>query len=268
MTDKRIISLSPAATEIICASGLEKLLVGRSQQCNYSDEIKKLPVCSSSEVDRNIIDELNPDILFIEQNHFDILKGIDAKVINLAFHTLDDVFENISKIAAAVDAYKKGEELSENLKERIDIIVHKLKFSEIKPKTTFITQLEPLVIGENLMSELILIAGGSTLAATNIASTGVDLEGFKLEDPQIIIIMPENYSIQRTLQNINLLLNIPGWSDLSAVKNNQVYIVNSENYAASKGIRSIDSLEILAEIIHPKQFVFGYEGNGWIKFNS
>jgi iron complex transport system substrate-binding protein len=97
---------------------------------------------------------------------------------------------------------------------------------------------------------------------------GLDWEAFKLEDPQIIIVMPEKYPIQRTLQEINLLLNLPGWSDLSAVKNNRFYIADGSKYGDTIGIQSFDVIEILAEIIHPKQFVFGNEGKGWIKFNS
>ncbi|MDB5119458.1 MAG: cobalamin-binding protein [Sphingobacteriales bacterium] len=267
MTDKRIISLSPAATEIICALGLEKQLVGRSQECGYLEKIKDLPVFASIELDVDLIHQLAPDVVFVDDHYINAVKEVNLNAISLNFATLSDVFTSISAIGEALNANEKVEELIENLRERVDIVLHKLKFSEIKPKTACITQLSPLVIGENLMSDMISIAGGSTLSISNIGSTGVNLEEFKLEDPQIIIIMPENYTIQRTLQEINLLLNVPGWSDLSAVKNNQVYIADGQNYFASQGIKVIDRMEILAEIIHPKQFVFGFEGNGWNKFN-
>ncbi|PLW91050.1 MAG: cobalamin-binding protein, partial [Mucilaginibacter sp.] len=49
-------------------------------------------------------------------------------------------------------------------------------------------------------------------------------------------------------------------------KNNRVYIADGNQYFNRPGPRIVDSLEILAEIIHPKQFIFGNEGNGWVKF--
>ena len=268
MMDKRIISLSPATTEIICALGLQDQLVGRSEDCSPMDAVHHLPICASLSVDAKLIQELNPTILFVDSRHAAELRQLDINAISLQFGTLSDVYTNISIIGQALNEEKKAEELIENSKERVDIILHKLKYSEIKPKVACFTSLSPLAIGNTLLSELIEIAGGSNPLTTNVASTDVGLTEFKLEDPQIMVIMPENYAIQRTLQEFNQLLNIPGWSDLSAVTNNQVYIADSQNVFSSQGMRLFDGLEILAEIIHPKQFVFGYQGTGWIKFNS
>ena len=69
-----------------------------------------------------------------------------------------------------------------------------------------------------------------------------------------------------TLQEINLLLEFPGWDQLKAVQDNQIYIADGNQYFNRSGPRITDSIEILAEIIQPKQFIFGYEGTGWIRF--
>ena len=66
---------------------------------------------------------------------------------------------------------------------------------------------------------------------------------------------------------MDLMLNLPGWNNLSAVKNNRIYIADGNQFFNRPGPRIIDSIEILAEIINPKQFIFGYEGQGWIRFN-
>jgi len=63
------------------------------------------------------------------------------------------------------------------------------------------------------------------------------------------------------------LLNLPGFAAMKAVKNNRLYISDGNQYFNRPGPRIVDSIEILAEIIHPKLFNFGYEGNGWIKFS-
>lgn len=269
MTEKRIISLSPAITEIICALGFEKQLVGVSIECANIDAVQGLPICVIPEIDKDLFSKLKPDFVFGERSQLSALKTENSHLVDFDFANLDDVFKNISLIGEVLNVNESSQELNENLREGLDIIIHKLKFSEIKPKTACITQLSPLLIGENFLPKLIEIARGSTLSLTNIsASMGLDWEAFKLEDPQIIIVMPEKYPIQRTLQEINLLLNLPGWSDLSAVKNNRFYIADGSKYGDTIGIQSFDVIEILAEIIHPKQFVFGNEGKGWIKFNS
>jgi iron complex transport system substrate-binding protein len=64
-----------------------------------------------------------------------------------------------------------------------------------------------------------------------------------------------------------LLLNLPGFTELNALKNNRLYIADGNQYFNRPGPRIVDSVEILAEIIHPKLFSFGYEGDGWIKFS-
>jgi len=78
--------------------------------------------------------------------------------------------------------------------------------------------------------------------------------------------MPCGFSIERTLKEVDIILQLPGFSDMKAVKSNRVYIADGNQYFNRPGPRIVDSIEILAEIIHPKQFIFGYEGDGWIKF--
>jgi len=68
------------------------------------------------------------------------------------------------------------------------------------------------------------------------------------------------------MKEMDVLLHLPGFEDLKAVKNNRLYIADGNQYFNRPGPRIVDSVEILAEIINPKQFIFGYEGNGWIKF--
>src|SRR5215475_5599058 len=42
----RIVSLIASATEIVCALGFERDLVGRSHECDYPESVKRLPVCT------------------------------------------------------------------------------------------------------------------------------------------------------------------------------------------------------------------------------
>ena len=143
-------------------------------------------------------------------------------------------------------------ELAEDLQERIDLIKHKLKFIEQKPAVTCIANLDTLAVADGSVAELIEIAGGASENQFN--------------DPDIIIVMPTGYAISQTMQQMDRLLQLPGFNDLKAAKNNRIYIADGNQYFNRPGPRIVDSVEILAEIINPKQFAFGYEGAGWIKF--
>lgn len=303
----KIVSLLPAATEIVCALGLESNLVGRSHECDFPPEVQKLPVCSeanipdnlsSANIDRKVkellydallvytvkrekIKELSPDVV-ITQAQCEVcavsLKEVEealenyldkqTSIISLQPNSLDDIFNDIRNVAAALEVTENGEKLIEELTERVDIIRHKLKFIENKPTIACIEWLEPMMVSGNWVPELVGTAGGvSILVEAGKHSPYINWIDIQLQDPEVIIVMPCGFSIERTLKEIDILLEQPGFNNLKAVKNNRLYIADGNQYFNRPGPRIVDSIEILAEIIHPKQFIFGYEGNGWIKFS-
>lgn len=158
--------------------------------------------------------------------------------------------------------------LTEELQERVDLIIHKLKFVETRPKVCCIGGLEPLRGSQAEISGMIGIAGGTpVLAGNGDEPVFIDPSDLWDADPDIILIAAAGLSVEQTLKDIDALLQLPGWNDLRAVKDDQVYIADAERYFQGSDARVVDTIEILAEIINPKQFVFGYEGNGWLKFS-
>ncbi len=142
-------------------------------------------------------------------------------------------------------------ELAEELQERIDLIKHKLKFIEQKPAIACVVNLDTLTIADGPVAELINIAGGANENQFN--------------DPDVIIVMPASNAIQQTMQQMDRLLQIPGFNELKAVKNNRVYIADG-NFDITDAEQLVTLTEVLGEIINPKQFIFGYEGEKWVKF--
>ena len=307
MPERRIVSLLPAATEIICALGLEHQLVGRSHECDYPPGISNLPICSSAKflpgsdsaqidrqvkeilseslsiytIDRDLIKSLAPEVI-ITQAQCEVcavsLKDVElalsdlldkkCQIISLQPNGLDDVYRDIRMIAGKLSVENAAEELLELSDERINIIRHKLKFIAEKPTVACIEWLSPLMMAGNWTPEIIEIAGGlPILTEAGKHSSYINFQDILQADPDIILIMPCGFSIQRTLQEISLMLDTPGWADLKAVKSQRVYIADGNQYFNRSGPRITDSIEIMAEIINPKQFIFGYEGNGWVHFN-
>ncbi len=141
--------------------------------------------------------------------------------------------------------------LAEEQQERIDLIKHKLKFIEQKPAVACIVNLDTLTLADSSIAELIGIAGGASESQFN--------------DPDIIIVMPVDYTIAQTMQQMDRLLQLPGFNDLKAAKNNRVYIAGG-NFDITDSEQLVTLTEVFGEIINPKQFIFGYEGEKWIKF--
>lgn len=306
MSALKIVSLLPAATEIICALGLEKRLVGRSHECDFPESVKQLPVCSeanfpdglsSAAIDkkvkeiladalsvytlkRDIIKELAPDVIITQaqcevcavsltevEDALQIYLDKDTRIISLQPNSLEDILSDIKTIAAGLNVPGEGERLIEDLQERVDLIRHKLKFIEDKPTVACVEWLEPMMLSGNWVPELVTIAGGTNiLTEPGQHSPYVLWEDIRLHNPDIIVVMPCGFSIGRTLTEMDVLLKSPGFDELKAVKNNRVYIADGNQYFNRPGPRIVDSIEILAEIINPKQFIFGYEGEGWIRF--
>jgi iron complex transport system substrate-binding protein len=142
-------------------------------------------------------------------------------------------------------------ELTEDLQERIDLIKHKLKFIEQKPAVACIANLDTLTLADGSVAELINITGGASECQFN--------------DPDIIIVMPTGFAIPQTMQQMDRLLQLPGFNELKAAKNNRVYIADG-NFNINDPDQLVTLTEVLGEIINPKQFIFGYEGEKWIKF--
>jgi iron complex transport system substrate-binding protein len=306
MSADRVISLLPAATEIVCALGLESKLVGRSHECDYPESVKQLPVCSydriganlsSLEIDQKVkqlltnalsvyevnsemIEQLSPDVVITQdqcaacavslpevQQALSAELQKPAQIISLQPDSLDAIFDNIREVAGALNSVDAGHELLEELQERLDIIQHKLRFIEKKPTGACIEWLNPLMTSGNWVPELVNIAGGTpVLSEAGKHSPYIDWEDLREQDPEVIVVMACGFSVERTLKEVNTLLQLPGFADLQAIKNKRFYIADGNQYFNRPGPRIVDSIEILAEIINPKQFIFGYEGEGWIKF--
>ncbi len=299
----KIISLIASATEIIHSLGLTDNLVGISHECDYPKKIKTLPVCSkprfdidgkSIEIDNNIksllhealsiynIDtnlllKLKPDII-ITQSQCDVcgvtlhdvenaLKnqiGINPKIISLNPSNLEDVWNDIKIIATNLEVKQKGAELLQKIQSDIDIFrVEKHKMKSVS--VACIEWIEPLMYAGNWVPELVHLAGGNDLfGIEGKHSSWAKYETLFKKNPDKIILMPCGYDIRKTYQEIKPLESKPEWSKLRAVKTNNVFITDGNQYFNRPGPRLLDSFKILIEIINNNDSIFGYRGNGWV----
>lgn len=304
----RIVSLIPSATEIVCALGFEAELVGRSHECDYpasvlallpltapkfdvrgtsreiDDRVKDVlqNAISVYKVDETLLDQLAPDFIVtqaqcevcavslteVERVARECLSN-PANIISLEPMCLADLFSDIQRVAEALGVPERGTEVVLKLQTRIDDISTRSAEIAHKPTVACIEWIDPLMAGGNWVPELVELAGGKELfGKAGAHSPWIDWGDVWAADPDKIIVLPCGFDIERSVQEMAALVNQPGWKTLRAIREGQVYITDGNQYFNRPGPRLVESLEILAEILHPDAFHFGHEGTGWVKFGE
>ena len=302
---QRVITLIASATEIVCALGLEERLVGRSHECDYTPTVRRLPVCTeprfnvegtSREIDERVkqtlqneisvyrvfedrLRELRPDVI-VTQSHCAVCavsetdverslgdwRGPKPRVISLAPQALDDVWVSIQAVADALDVADKGKAVVRHLRARIDAIAEKAAQLP-KPTVACLEWLEPLMAGGNWVPELVALAGGNNLfGVAGRHSPWMSWDDLVRRDPEVIIALPCGFDLARTIAEMTPLRSHPLWPGLRAVRTDQVYATDGNQYFNRPGPRLVESLEILAEILHPEYFAFGHRNTGWEQY--
>jgi iron complex transport system substrate-binding protein len=84
-------------------------------------------------------------------------------------------------------------------------------------------------------------------------------------DPDVILLMPCGFGLERARREAAALQGRPEWPKLRAVKSKNVFVTDGNYYFNRPGPRVVESIEILAEILQPKLFSFGHENRGWAR---
>ena len=290
----RIVSLLPAATEISAALGLMDQVVGVSHECDFPEQASQRPRVThcpihggkmvSREVDEWVrralhdngtiytIDEallrkLQPDVI-LTQKLCDVCAvgyGTVAKlaqtlpgpprVVNLEPTSLADVFDDIRLIAQACDVPDRGEELIENLSARVENVRKRAVTISDRPHCFLMEWVDPPFCSGHWGPELVEIAGGDdALGRKHQPSAQIEWQQVLDARPEIIVLALCGYDIDRARHDYKTLRRLPGFDSMRTANNHQVYVVNASAYFARPGPRIVESLEILAGILHPTEF--------------
>ena len=191
--------------------------------------------------------------------------GYQPHIVPLEPNALADVWEGFQSVASALGNAPAGDRLVADLQERIGRIANQANSLPSQPSIAAIEWVDPLMTVGNWMPELIVIAGGRCLfGRRGEHSPEVTLESLLEADPDVILLSPCGFDINRTLEDLPILEDQPGWTKLRAVRTGRVYVGDGNQYFNRPGPRLAETVEILAEILHPGTFDFGHRGTGWI----
>jgi iron complex transport system substrate-binding protein len=290
----RICSLLPGATEVVAALGLADHLVGISHECDFPPAIRNTPVMiravidqeqmASQDIDRAVtcaateheslytlddamFRQAEPDLV-ITQDLCHVCAVIPSqlhraieslprppRVLTLNAANLDDVFIDIEQIGEATNTTAAARTLTSKLRTRLQEVRKQVAFDQTFPTVACVEWLDPLYAAGHWIPDMVSWAGGRhLLGKTGAPSERITWEQLVAAAPDVLIVMPCGFSIERTVREMDRLTAHPDWHRLPAVQQGQVFAVDSGAYFSRPGPRLIDGTEILAALCHPSRF--------------
>ncbi len=238
--DFKIVSLSPAMTEIIFALGSDKYLVGVTTYCDYPDSAKKIyKVGDFSNPSLERIINLNPDLVIVnlpEQNRIKYqLEKLGIKTFDTSPKTLADIYQEILNLGTILKKERQADSLVNYMKMNIKSrrLNKKKVYVELCPK--------PLITvgGDSYLNELIEMAGGKNIFSDlNKDYPVISQEQVIMRDPDIIIVLHPEKIMDRV-----------GWKGISAIKNKRVYMNLNQDWLMRPGPRLVLGFKELEEIL-------------------
>jgi iron complex transport system substrate-binding protein len=287
----RTVSLLPAATEIVGALDLMDQLVAVSHECDYPAEANRRPRIThceihgqglpSADIDRWVTDRLHsqgtlytldepklrdlvPDLI-LTQKLCDVCApaygSVAAlaqtlpsrpRVLNLEPRNLHDVLDCIEVVAAAMGHPERGTEARRRLEQRV-ANVESLVAGLPRPTVFVMEWADPIYNSGHWTPELVRRAGGTAvLSPEGVDSVRVPWEAVQAANPEVLIIACCGHTVERTRQDLPILEALAGWHQLRAVRGARVHVVDGSAYFSRPGPRLVDTLEIVAALLHPE----------------
>jgi iron complex transport system substrate-binding protein len=296
ITGPRIVSFLPSATEMACALGLGDQLAGVTHECDYPAEVlgkpvvvrNVLPIESMSQaeietavaqrmrdglslyqVDEALLQELAPDLILTQNlcqvcapsgnEVSEVLKLLAKKpeILWLSPQSLEEIAGNLRQLGEATGRKEEAEELIATGRDKLERVEAATRNLKHRPRVFCIEWLDPIYCSGHWMPEMVEIAGGvDALGRKGTDSVRIPWSDVVKWAPEVLIITPCGFNLEKVLEQTPQLMNYPGWSDLPAVRNDQVFAVDANSYFARPGPRVVEGTELLASLFHPDLFTW------------
>ncbi|OIB55439.1 ABC transporter substrate-binding protein [Natrialba sp. SSL1] len=285
---RNVISTSPSSTEILYALGVEPVAV--SHACDFPPEAADLPTIDVSKVDAEAsadrheqvraatanghlyqmdaerIDDADPDLIvtqgvcgvcavddvLVDETLADL--DADPEVLALDASRLEDVLECVHDVGQATGTEARADELVADLRERIATLEERVPAAP-RPRTAVLEWMDPARPAGTWVPDVVDLAGGEYgLSEPGERSAPVEWDSFLEYDPEVLVVAPCGFDAERTREQFGELSDRPGWEDITAVREERVFILDGGAYLTRWTPRLVDAAERLATLCHPDEF--------------
>ncbi|MFI9046960.1 cobalamin-binding protein [Streptomyces sp. NPDC053427] len=286
----RIVSLLPAATDIVAELGLATDLVGRTHECDWPPRaVRSVPVVTGADfspddlssreisdavggaahsgsslytLDTEKLAALEPDVVLTQDlcevcavSYERVSRAVrvldtGTRVLSLEPRTLDDVLDCLVTVGDLLGVRERAAQCRADLRRRLER-VSRLTSDRPRRRVVAIEWLDPLWPAGHWVPEQISHAGGrALLAAPGEHTKPMTWEAVRAADPDVLLVLPCGFPPERTLRERELLTALPGWQELSAVRAGKVWVLDGPAYFNRPGPRVIRGVEVLAHVLH------------------
>jgi len=289
----RICSFFSSATELLYALGAGESVVGRSERCDYPPSALRKPIIVRSRIaaaqlssqgiheavetirrrgehqyaiDVALLKRLQPDLVITQElcnvcaaSHPEVTEAVQQlpdvpKTISVSARRFGELFQSIEALGHATGRTRQATALSSRLRREVDAIQRRVTRVVTKPRVWCAEWLEPLMAAGHWIPEMVAMAGGiDGLGRVGEDSVPMPWEEIRRYDPEVVIVMPCSFSMARTVKELRLLTERPGWNELSAVKAGRVFAVQTSLFHRP-GPRLVKGLKLMAALFHPELF--------------
>jgi iron complex transport system substrate-binding protein len=286
----RIVSLLPSATEILCALGFDKEIVGVSHECDFPATVRTKRVvihsripkdAAPAEIDRLVrdyvsrgesvyavdghaLEELAPDLIVTQDlchvcaaSPDDLASALarfanPPEVLCLNPQNLGDVWRDILWVGEDTCRGRAAENLLEQIGGRLGEVEKLVANVEAeRPRVAFLEWLQPFYVGGHWVPEMIDLAGGKdVLGSPGKSSFRVSLQDIVESEPEVLLISPCGYSAKQARNEYRAMEFPDQWNAIPAVRNNRIYALEANSYFSRPGPRLVTGIETLAKILH------------------
>ncbi len=249
-----------------------------TQQTGKPDEVA-LKALSIYAIDVEQLEALRPDVIFTQtqcevcavserdvMRAIEHLTGLRPRVVSLAPHRLNDVWEDVLRVGEALGRHEQAEKLVNGYKKRLGELNKATSRSGSKPRVSILEWLDPLMASGNWTPELVEYAGGENVfGEVGQHSPWLSWQELQTADPDVLVLSPCGFTLERTMLDVPILQQHPVWASLKAVREGRVYAIDGNQYLNRSGPRLVESAEILGKVIWGEQIEIEVDANGWKK---
>jgi iron complex transport system substrate-binding protein len=293
----RICSLLPSATEIAYAIGLGDWILGVSHECDFPAEAATKPRLlrprvdpdnTPGEIDRQVSEiiargesiyavdaellrTLAPDLILTQDlcqvcaaSPDDLATALrrfakPPQVLSLAPRSLSEVWGDVRRVGQATAHEREAEAVATSLDRRVAAIARTAARAESRPRVLCLEWLDPYYVGGHWVPEMVRLAGGEdVLGRLGRPSYRASAEQIMSSRPDVIVLMPCGYDLERAAREFRLDLLPAGAPTPAAVRAGRVFAVNANAYFSRPGPRLADGVALLAHLFHPELFPSGF----------